>query len=323
MKTKILISILAIVAAAGCSIPGVPGMGPGTSFGGGQGLEITSFTAQPETLFSGSTVRVIMEIQNMGGTTVPSASSIAFLTGSNIEFAASRSTPLVWLGSNGGAYQTVKEVKAEDVVRGLSAGTDRISWTLASPLLTAGQTRTDTLIGRLYSEYQSNAFGSVWVYGETDVDAAKASGRPLEKSSFTYTKGPVGVEVTAQPDPVIIYGNEKTFSMYIKVTNLQTGTIYQTKNITYDTTTTNKNLIAEALNKVFVNITKPPDTTLNITNKPDCLGYQELVAGRPTTIVCDFNITETFTSYKSYPLSVTINYGYYTEKQATVTVQGR
>jgi hypothetical protein len=326
MKTKILISIFAIVAAAGCTIPGIsgiPGMTPGTNLGGGQGLEITSFTAQPETLFSGSTDRIIMEIGNQGGTTVPSGSAIAYLTGSNIEFASSASTPLVWLGPSGGAYLTVKEVKAEDVVRGLSAGSDRVSWTLTSPTLTAGQVRTDTFIGRLYSEYQSNAYGSVWVYGETEVDAAKAAGRPLEKSSFTYTKGPVGVEVISQPDPVIIYGNDKTFSLYIKVTNLATGTIYKYKNITYDPTNTNKVLVSDALNKVFVNITKPPNAILNITNSDECLGFQELVAGRPTTVVCDFNITEAFTTYKSYPLSVEIKYGYYTERQATVTIQGR
>jgi hypothetical protein len=320
MKAKILITLLAIVALAGCTIPGIPGITqPTTVGGGGQGLEITSFTAQPETVFSGSTVRIIMEVENNGGTTVLSNKSIASLTGSNIEFGAGPFSSMVWHDSN--TYQTLKEMKAEDVVRGLAAGTDRIMWTLTSPTLTAGQTRTDTFIGRLSCDYQTNAYGSVWVYPETDAEAARTAGRTLEKSSFTYTKGPVGIEVSTQPDPVIIYGNDKTFSLYIKVTNLATGTIYKADNITYDTTSTNKRLVSDALNKVNISITKTND--LAITNSDQCQGEQELVAGRPTTIVCDFNITGSVDTFKSFPINVEVKYGYFTEKTATVTVQGR
>lgn len=319
MKTKILISVLAIIAIAGCTIPGVPGITSGPSFGTGNGLEIASFTAQPETVFSGSNVRVIMEVENKGGTTVASDKSIAFLTGSNVEFGPGPFSGMVWHDSN--QYQTLKEMKAEDVVRGLSPGTDRIMWTLNSPTLPAGQTRSDTFIGRVYCDYQTSAYGSVWVYPETEADAARTAGRTLEKSSFTYTKAPVGIEISTQPDPVIVYGDDQTFSLYIKVTNLATGTIYKTGNITYDTTSTNKNLISDALNRVNITVEKTSD--LDITNDDDCEGEQELVAGRPTTIVCDFNITGSVTTYKSYPINVKVNYGYYTEQTASVTVQGK
>ena len=56
-----------------------------------------------------------------------------------------------------------------------------------------------------------------------------------------------------------------------------------------------------------------------------CSGPQELVAGRETTLVCDVGIKTGSTpeTFKSYPLNVTVSYGYYTEKTASVTVQGR
>jgi len=324
MKLKILISLLAVVAVAGCTIPGIPGITPGGSIvGAGNGLEITSFTAQPETLYSGSTARIIMEVENKGETTVPTSKSIAYLTGSNIEFSSSPSSDMVWHDSS--QYQTIKEMKSQDVVRGISGSTDRVSWTLNSPNIPRGQTRTDTFIGRLYCDYKTTTQGSVWVYSEAESEASRTAGRSLEKSSFTTTKGPVGLAVSVQPDPVILYSGDKTFSINIKITNLATGTIYKAGKITYDTTTSGKALISDDLNKVYLNITMQSDK-LEITTD-ECNGYeeQELVAGRPTTIICDFEITEDLSTltFKSYPITVSIDYGYFTERTATVTVQGK
>jgi len=323
MKFKILISLLAIIAVAGCTIPGIPGITPGPLLGTGSGLEITSFTAQPETVYSGSTVRIIMEVENKGETTVSSGKSIAYLTGSNIEFSSIPSTDMVWHDTS--QYQTIKEMKSQDVVRGITGSTDRISWTLTSPTIPRGQTRADTFIGRVYCDYKTTSQGSVWVYSESEAEASRTAGRSLEKSSFTSTKGPVGLDVTVQPDPVILYTGENTFSINIKITNLATGTIYKPSNITYDTTSNNKALISDALNKVKLNITMQTGK-IEITTD-ECKGNieQELVAGRPTTIICDFEIKEDLTSltFKSYPISVSIDYGYFTERTATVTVQGK
>jgi len=324
MKAKILISILAIALVAGCVVPGleIPG---GPIIGVGNGLEITSFTAQPDTLFSGSTVKIIMEVENKGGTTVTSSprKAIAYLTGSNIQFNTSTppSSGMLWYTSSG-AYQELKEMKSEDVVRGIEGGTDRITWTLNSPSIPRGQVRTDSFMGRVYCDYKTTAHGSVWIYTETEYEASRTAGRSVEKSSFTYTKAPVGLDVSVQPDPVVLYGGDTTFSLNIKITNLATGTIYKPGNITYSTSTSGKTLVSEALNKVNLSINKT--SGLTITNT-DCEGEQELVAGRPTTVICDFNITESISdlTFKSYPLAINIDYGYFTQREATVTVQGK
>lgn len=356
MKIKILITLLAVAAVAGCSIPGIsgiPGVIPGTTIGGGQGLGITSFTAEPNTLFSGSTVRVIMEVTNNGGTTVPQGSSMAQLIG-NLEFGGGTKScaglnqaeceaqtgcswndidsvcdgtystsvsTMTWHDT--AEYQSLKEMKAEDVVRGLSAGNDRVMWTLSTPTLAAGQTRTDSFTGRIYSEYQTVAQGTVWVYSEAEAEATRTAGRAMEKSTFTSSKGPVGISVTVQPDPVIIYGNDKTFSLNIQLSNLATGTIYQPNNISYDVSSeSSRQIVSDALNKVSIGINKTSD--VSITNEPDCTqNLQELVAGKPTTVICDFNIIGSVDVFKSFPINIVVSYGYFIESKVDVTVQGK
>ncbi|MEM7816836.1 MAG: hypothetical protein QXZ20_02895 [Candidatus Aenigmatarchaeota archaeon] len=212
MKTKILIALLGIVAIAGCTIPGVPGITPGVPVtGGGKGLEITSFTAEPNAVYSGSTVRVIMETENQGGATAYNSSSFAYLTGSNMDLDGTND--MYWRGKDNedknDCKYFMKDMKPADIVKGTQGDTKTFKWNLIAPNITAGQTRTDTFIGRVYTDYETGVNGNIWVYTETEADAAKASGRTLNKASFSSTSGPVAVEVSVSPDPVIIYGTDK------------------------------------------------------------------------------------------------------------------
>lgn len=323
MKTKILISIslLAVAMVAGCSIPGIPGV-PGitpTTIGGGKGLEITSFTAEPNTLYSNNTVRIIMEVENQGGATSYNASSFAYLTGSNINLTSTDS--IYWRGkdteSTSECQNFSKDMKPADLVKGMPGDTKTIKWNLYAPNVSRGQTRTDTFIGRVYTDYETGANGNIWTYKDAEADAAKASGRSLNKASFTTTSGPVAVEVSVSPDPVIIYGGDKAFTLTIKITNTAEGTIYKPNR---PTNCSSKGLITDELNRVNITIRAP-----DITWQTSCGGDQELItsgAGRSTTIVCDGTVPDV-TTFQSFPIEIHVKYGYYTEKRATVTVQGK
>lgn len=311
MKLTILIlSILAIVLVAGCTIPGLPNLGAGTALTGGGGLEITSFTIEPTSVFSGASVRLVMEVTNLGGTTVPDANSLVFLTGSNFGS---------WNGNVDPKYDHFgKSMKAEDVVRGIPADTKRFSWSFTAPSVTAGQTRVDTFIGRVYHEYETTANGNIWIYNETEAEAAKAAGRTLYTPSFTYTKGPVGLSITITPDPVILYSGENEFTMNIKISNLASGTIYKPNSVTYTAGSESIGLSAEELNNVSLSIT-PTGFTLD----PDCIGYKEIISGRDTTVFCTATLTSTVDTFKSLPINVTVYYGYYTEQTVSTTIQGK
>jgi hypothetical protein len=311
MKSKILISILAVALVCGCVIPGLEGVTP--SIGAGNGLEITSFSVEPATAFSKSTVRLLMETENRGGTNVANAKSLVYLTGSNFaDWKCDAAT------TSYKYYHFGKDMKSEDIVRGIPADTKRFSWSCTAPEITPGQTRQDTFIGRIYHEYSTSANGNVWVYNETEAEAARTAGRTIYTPSFTYTRGPVGLQVSVSPDPLILYGNERNFTLYVKLNNLGTGTIYYPGSVTY-TSPENVALTPEQLNNVSVSV----GGSSKLVGGEDCKGPQELVAGRETTLVCDVMVNEMVQTFTSYALNVTVNYGYYTERTATVTVQGR
>jgi hypothetical protein len=326
MKFKFLISLLAIVLVAGCTIPDLSNLG-GTQIIGtsGKGLEITTFTADPSPVYSGATVRVTMEVENDGGTTVNQTKALAYLTGSDVNLGSTNT--MYWTSSDTEYKPFTRDMRAADVVKGTSADTTRFTWSLKAPVITAGQTRTDTLYGRVYCDYATAVNGNVWVYTEGEADAAKASGRSLNAASFTSTSGPVGLNVKVSPDPVIYYSdstNGETFSLYITVSNLASGTIYL-KGKTYPQDGTTSFSIADTeYNNVTVSI-KYDTSTLSLGNPLDCTGQQALPAGKSTTLVCDFTIpyANKPATFQSYPITITADYGYFSERSATVTVQGK
>lgn len=310
MNFKILIPILAIVLVSGCTIPGLENLSVGQTAGtAGNGLEITSFTADPSTVFSGSSVRLIMEVENQGGTTVENDKDMVYLTGSNFDS---------WGGTTYTHFD--KTMKSSDVVRDIPADTKRFSWSVRAPTLTAGQTRTDTFIGRVYHDYQTSANGNVWVYSESEAEAARTSGRPLYTPSFTYTKGPVGLSVSVSPTPVILYSGEATFTLYIKLSNLATGTIYHTGSVTYATGSESVKIDPSQDQLNWVNVAV---TGSDLTLGDGCTGDQELVAGKEATLVCEVTVNSAPDTFKSYALDVTVSYGYFTERTVSVTVQGK
>lgn len=329
MKEKILISLLAIALVSGCtgiSIPGIGGTTTTTTTAPASGLEITSFTAEPDTAYNGTTVRISMDVQNLGGATAYDAKSFAFLSGSNIKITGSSTADDAYWHRLAGDTTTQeimtfgKDMKPADVVKGTEGDTKPIKWSLRAPDLGRGQTRTDTLIGRVYADYQTVVNGNVWVYSEAESDAARTSGRTLNKASFTSSSGPIAAEVSVNPDPVVIYGSDKTFSMTIKLSIAQTGATIYTPGIV---TSTASSVSTDDLNKVSLTVTAG-----DFVIAGDCkvgssaTTTQELVNGKPTTIVCDMT-APTVTTFKSFPVSIKVDYGYYTEKEVSVTVQGK
>jgi len=323
MKLKILISILAMVLVAGCVVPGleIPGVGitPGLA---GIGLEIISFSADPSPVYSRGTIRVVAEVENRGGSTVDNDSALVYLTGSNIDL--DDLTGRYWYGRDTDDRSEImwfsKDMDPENVVRGTPADTERFSWTLVAPNITPGQTRQDTFIFRVYTEYSSGVNGNIWVYTDAEAEATKAAGRSLKTSSFTPVSGPVAVSINLRPNPIILYEGEDQFTFNIDVTNTAAGTIYKNNSIPY-TTATASDLALDAeseLNWLSVDV----DTDLIIT---ECTGDQEIFGGRSMTMVCEATIPsgQPVDTFRSYLLNVIVSYGYYTEREAAVTVQGR
>jgi hypothetical protein len=306
MNSRIFIaSLVPILLIAGCTAPDV-GLGGGNAVGG-QGLEILSFGAEPTTVYSGTKVRLTMEVQNMGGTSVPGNKALVFLTGTNFGS---------WTGATAYNYFGSTEMKSNDVVRDVPANTKKFTWSATAPTLQAGQTETDTFIGRVYSEYETSANGNIWTYSESEAEAARTAGRSLYTPSFTYTRGPVGLSVSINPNPVILYTGDYSFTMNIRVSNQAQGTIYSPGSISY--TGTSVKIDSTKMNHVTLSATS--DTGVKIGT--ECTGDQELVGGKDTTLTCTVTVP-TVDTFQSFSMKIKAAYGYYTERTTTVTVQGK
>jgi len=320
MKFKILISLLAVIAVAGCTIPGIPGITPGTLIGGGQGLEIISFTVEPDTVYNGSTVKVSMDVQNLGGTTAFNDTSFAYLA--NIDVTSSDNNVWHRIDSDTTTTECIRfgrDMKPADAVKGTSGDEKTIKWALRAPDVTSGQSVSSSFMGRVYTDYETAVNGNIWIYSETEYDAAKSSNRALNKATFTPTSGPVAVVVSVSPDPFIVYGSDNQLTLNIKISNNGAGSIYKPGKSSVCPPTVS----SDDLNEVSVTIRAP-----NFGISSDCqtgetnTTTQSLMSGKPTTVTCTLS-APTVTTLQSYPINVKVDYGYYTEKTATVTVQGK
>lgn len=312
---KILIPILATVLVSLCA-----GIGPTpTPTVTGLGLEIITFESETLEIYSNGSTSLRMEIENKGEFSVPSASSLIYLMGSSLNLGDT--SGFYWYSATGETSPFKhfnKEMKSEDPLRGTPPTLSIIRWSLKAPTVSRGQTRPDTFKARVYYDYETTVNGNVWVYSEAEADAAYAAGKELSKSNFDPTEGPIAVTVTVSPDPVVLYGTDNYFNLFIELSNKGGGTLYKKGAVTY-TTPEDINITRVELNKVNVTIDKGT-ADLTITG---CKNEQELIAGRDTTLICDVTIGSPPTTVESYPLAIHVEYGYITEKTIDVTVSGR
>jgi hypothetical protein len=316
MKMLLTLGLVVIVLIAGCTGPLI--VPDHSNFG----LEMTSFSVDNLTaVYSGNTVRVIMEVENRGGSIVDKLTSKAFvyLTGSDMDLETDQT--MYWRGKasadQSSCKQFTKDMLPEDVVKGAEGTTTAFRWDLLAPAVNASQIRSDTFIGRVYYDYQTSVTGTVWVYSQSESDAAKASGRTLNKATLSSTSGPVAMTVKTSPDPVVLSSGENSFTVMIKLSNVGGGVLYKAGSVDCSTGNENIALTTDQLNKVDVSVTSPGMTFTG------CTGEQELALGKDITLSCDAIIATAPATFQGFPITVTAVYGYNAERTATVEVSGR
>ena len=317
MNKAILIVTLAAVFVAGCTQPLTNILQPAQNIlVSGTGMVITEFSADQTEVYGGQTDRIIMTVSNKGGHLVPSDEALAYLTGSAV---GGTDETIYWTTTEDLIKPFGKDMKPADPVRDTPADEKTLSWSLKAPNISRGEQAPYTFIGRTYYIYQSKVTGNVWVYSDTEADAARASDRSLNKAQYTSTTGPVAINAKVTQDPVVLYSGENAFTLVIKVSNVGGGVLYSSGAIT-DYTTTNPDdlaLTADEINMVDIGV---KIRGVDVTN--DCTGTKELVGGKDLTLTCDITTTRPAT-FESVPISITADYGYFTERTASVTVSGR
>jgi hypothetical protein len=319
MKKSVLLSVLAVVLVAGCTGGQIPFITATTTFIGGNGLTITEFSIDPTEIYGGANARIVMEVENKGGTPVVDTDMLVLLKGSALDLDGDDT--MYWTESESGESVVMRldsgeELKPEDPVRETPADTERFTWRLAAPDISAGEQRDDIFIARVYYDYSTKVSGTIWVYSQAEADAARAAGRPLNQPTFTSTSGPVALTVKPSPNVVVLDTGEDDFVLTIKVSSVGGGTLYEAGSVNYAAVVDDVAIPEGDLNLVDISV----DSTLVAT---DCDVQEELVGGKDVTISCDVTVPSAPSTFTGYPITITADYGYYTEKTASVSVSGR
>ena len=216
MNKKVLLALplVAVVMVSGCI--DLFGSGDSGTSLSGLGLEIIEFSTDRADVYSESTARIFMEVENRGQSEVSNAH--LYLIGN--------------LGTSGWVTADANpapfaSIKPADPLRDIPAEKKRTSWRLTAPTLSPGQSRSDQFTGRVYYPFQTTAQGTVWLYSETEAEAARISGEKLSSTSFTYSQAPVSIEISVAPDPPVVEAAGDTFTMYVKLRNIGGGTVFE------------------------------------------------------------------------------------------------
>jgi len=317
MNKSILLTTLVVLLVAGCTGTNIqlPFQQITTTAGGGNGLVITDFSPDSSTVSSGSTDRISFTITNAGGAVVPDSNSLIYLTGSDISLT---DTTGVYWHSNTDTSQFKhfgKDMNPANANTGVPADEKMIYWNLIAPTVTKSQPdRNDIFIGRVYYDYQTTVTGTIWAYTQAEADTARASSKTLSKSTFSSTAGPVALVTRISPDPVV---GTDTFTLTITVNNVGGGSLYKAGSVTYTSGSEDISLTTDEVNVATITVSGP-----GITVGPGCNGDVTLPKGT-TVASCELTLTSPPTTFQGYPITITADYGYYTERTTSVIVTGK
>lgn len=316
MKIAIVLATVAVVLVAGCT-QSITNITQTNTQLAGTGLVMTDFSIDQAEVYGGQTDRIMMTVSNKGGHSVPDGEALVFLTGSAVKLDGDEA--MYWTSDSETLIKGFgKEMKPADAVRDTPADEKTISWSLVAPSVSKGEQIPYTFIARVYADYQTKITGNVWVYSETEADTAKNAGTSLNRATWSATAGPVVLTARLTQDPVVLYSGEDKVTLVIKVSNANSGAIYKAGSIDYSTTNPDE----LALSSDEINWVTVDGNLAGIQLPEECAGTFEMVGGKDLTLTCDITITPPAT-FQGYPISITADYGYYTERTASVTVSGR
>lgn len=324
MNKSILLATIAVLLVAGCTGPsGIqwPIQQVTPTLIGGAGMVIADFSPYQTEVKSGQTDRILVTVSNKGSHSVPDAESLVYLTGSAVNLTTGADQTLYWTSTTETSLikKLGKEMKPADPINDIPADEKQISWSLKAPNISTREKKDYLFIGRVYYDYQTKVSGDIWIYSDTEADAAKAASKTLNKATFSSTSGPVAITAKLTQDPVVLYSGDNSITLSLKVGSVGGGVLYK-KGAISDYSTTNPdnlNLTSEQINRVTIGI-KLAGTSL--TN--DCTGEKELIGGKELPLTCELTVSRPAT-FQSLPIEITADYGYFVERSAMVTVSGR
>ncbi|MBM3303786.1 MAG: hypothetical protein FJY76_01715 [Candidatus Aenigmarchaeota archaeon] len=316
--------IAVLVAASGCTIPG---LGGGGTAGLGNGVVITEFTSDFPSIQSGEYVELMLKAQNKGE--VKAYNVRAELTGIDITQWGGLLSTSFTTGEFGEMLPYDRETN--------TPGTERTKqWRLTAPPLPRGTNPMFTAIAKLSYDYKTSALRKIWIVDADELRRILQSGGSLPVGASTVSSGPLTVEVTTgnyEKTAAQQFGYDNLFPVQIKITNTGGGYVVPPGTGTglyggsFATT-----YFGDIVNyPVGVKVTPPAGTSFRslgggFGGADDCstgIVTKEMWKGREATITCELSVDTLPTYREERPLIVDVFYRYQAEASTPIQVFGK
>jgi hypothetical protein len=325
-KLLLILPVLAIVAASGCtSLPTWLG-GGGSSTGIGNGVAILDFAPDFPSIQSGEYIRLQVRAENRGE--IKAYDVKAELTGIDVA---------EWGGTFGTGWTTSEswDMLPYDKETNTPGTTRTKQWRLTAPDQDKGVNTQYTPIIKLSYDYKTSAQKKIMIVDEAELRRILQRGGSLPGQSSTYSAGPLSVEITTgnyEKTAATQFGYENLFPVQIKITNTGGGTVVPPG--------TGTGLYGGAYSSVFgdtynypigVKVTPPAGTSFRslgggFSGVDDCSTgtvTKEMWRGQEAVVTCELSVDRLPTYREERPLDVEVFYRYQAEAQTSVMVYGR
>jgi hypothetical protein len=303
-----LILCLLTVAVSGC-----------TSIQSGSGVVIEEFTPGFSEVYPGEPVTFLLKFKNLGS--VEATSVHAELLGLDEDWAASSQG----LGRIVNGEMLPQETQCQytgsgfsltppDLFYGTEGETGTCTWKYSAPEIPSGMGPTYDITARLYYNYRTDLVKSFTLASTDELLKLKQQGRGIPASTVSSTRSPVSIKAETI-DPIRFWEGQITFPLKITISNTGGG-MACLKGMC------KKEGDGHEWNRLTLSI-----DSMSGQLDVDCFGYEdggiiEVWPNRDNAIVCDILATDLsqITGYEERMLTISAEYGYFTDAGASVTI---
>ena len=298
-NSKILLTLIIAFLALGCVQKEV-------KTDPNDGLKISEFFIDRDDVESDDSFRIHALVENVGGTTARLVDFEVF--------------GITWVRDKVFLF-TNKDLTPPDVFRNKAGGAAFGQKTFTAPQLPEGLTHTFSIIGRATYGYSTSGCVSIPVFSKAEFDRNKIKGEALPTMTLTNSDAPIKIDISGSV-PIIADSGELFYKIHLnnvgsgvpitkdstgkEITGLVTGEIKISGGAEF----------AECLGFRGSTATLPADKTKGIL----------LRRGESIDIPCSIRLNTAYWQNRvqgAILLLFDLKYGYFTEKEALLTVHGR
>jgi hypothetical protein len=324
-KWLLILPVIAIVAASGCTMPSWLG-GGGTTTGIGNGVTILEFAPDFSSVQSGDYVQLQVRAQNMGE--VKAYNVKAELTGIDVS---------QWGGTFGYGFVTSDfgDMLPFDKETNTPGSIKTKQWRLTAPSQPKGINQNYQPIVKLSYDYKTSAQKMITIVDEAELRRILQNGGSLPGQTATYSSGPLTVTITTgayEKTAAEQFNYDNLFPVQIKITRTGSGNVVPpgTGNGLYGGAYTS--IFGDAMNyPVGIRITPPAGTSFrNLgggwSGVDDCSTgtiTKEMWKGQELDLTCELSVDTRPAYREDRPLQVDVYYRYQTEATTNLMVYGK